>query len=146
LGEALVEIGGFDFPEELYYDEHQQYARVENDEITIGLTAYAQAAAKEIVYVELPRPGRKVEQGKPLGSIESGKWVGRIYAMVGGQVTAANDKLADDAGWINRDPYGEGWIAKLKASDVSQLQSLKRCTDPGFADWFLAQVDKNKKK
>lgn len=141
-----MNIAGFDFPEELYFDEHHQYARVEGDVVMLGLSHYAQAAAKEIVYVELPRVGRKVEQYKPFGSIESGKWVGRLYAMVGGEVIEANKNLEDDATLINRDPYGAGWVVKLKAADLSQLQSLRRCTDPGFAEWFLAEIEKNKKK
>ncbi len=141
-----MQIGGYEFPEELYYDEHQQYARVDGDTVTVGLSFYAQSAAKEIVYVELPRVGRKVDQGKPFGSLESGKWVGRIYAMVSGTVTEVNAKLADDAALINVDPYGTGWIARIKALDLAQLEQLKRCTDPGFAEWFLAEVEKNKKK
>ena len=66
--------------------------------------------------------------------------------MVGGQVIEANKNLDDDAALINRDPYGAGWIVKLQASDLGQLRSLRRCTDGGFAEWFLAQVEKNKKK
>jgi len=141
-----MNIGGFDFPEELYYDEHHQYARVEGDVVTLGLSHYAQAAAKQIVYVELPRAGRTVEQHKPFGSIESGKWVGRLYAMVSGLVIEANKDLEDDAALINRDPYGAGWIVKIMATDLGQLQALRRSTDPGFTEWFLAEVEKNKKK
>ena len=141
-----MNIGGYDFPEELYYDEYHQYARVEGEVVTLGLNHYAQAAAKEIVYVELPRIGRKVEQNKPFGSIESGKWVGRLYALVSGEVIEANKNLEDDAALINRDPYGAGWIVKIKATDLGQLQTLRRCSDPGFVEWFLAEVEKNKQK
>lgn len=141
-----MEIAGYNFPEDLYYDEHHQYARVTGDIVTIGLSDYAQAAAKEIVYVELPRIGRKVEQGKPLGSIESGKWVGRLYAMVSGEVVAVNEDLADEPGLINSDPYGAGWIVKIRASDLDELKALRRCTDPGFREWFLSEVEKHRKK
>ena len=141
-----MKIGGYDFQEELYYDEHHQYARVEGDVVTLGLSHYAQAAAKEIVHVELPRAGRKVEQNKPFGSIESGKWVGRLYATVSGEVIEVNKTLEDDAALINRDPYGAGWIVEIKAADLGQLQTLRRCADPGFAEWFLAEVEKNKKE
>lgn len=137
-------IDGFEFPEDLYYDEHHQYARVDGDLVTMGLSAYAQSAAKAIVYVELPRRGRKVEQGKPLGSIESGKWVGRLFAVVSGEVVEANAKLDDDPELINRDPYGAGWVVRLKAADLGQLGDLRRCTDPGFAPWFTAEVAKNR--
>lgn len=140
----MLKIGGYDFPEELYYDDHHQYARVEGEIVTIGLSHYAQAAAKEINFVGLPRPGRKVEQGKPIGSVESGKWVGRLYAPVSGEVIAANQALEDDPTLINQDPYGEGWIVKLRAADLSQLAGLRRCTDANFAAWFVAEAAKNK--
>jgi glycine cleavage system H protein len=140
----MLQIGGYDFPEDLYYDDHHQYARVEGDVVTLGLNHFAQATAKEINYVGLPRPGRKVEQGKPIGSVESGKWVGRIYAPVTGEVIASNQALDDDPTLINQDPYDRGWIVKLRAADLGQLSALRRCTDPGFSDWFLAEAHKYK--
>ena len=140
----MLQIGGYDFPEELYYDDHHQYARVEGDVVTIGLSHYAQATAKEINFVGLPRAGRKVEQGKPIGSVESGKWVGRLYAPVSGEVIAGNQALEDDPTLINQDPYGKGWMVKLRASDLEQLSTLRRCTDPGFAEWFQAEMQKYK--
>ena len=141
----MLQIGGYDFPEELYYDDHHQYAHAEGDIITVGLSHYAQAAAKEIAFVGLPRAGRKVEQGKPIGSVESGKWVGRLYAPVIGEVIAANQTLDDDPTLINQDPYGDGWIVKLRAADMGQLAGLRRCTAAGFQAWFLAEVEKNQK-
>lgn len=141
----MVQIGGYDFPEELYYDDHHQYARVEGDVVTVGLSHYAQAAAREINYVGLPRPGRKVEQGKPIGSVESGKWVGRFYAPVSGEVIAVNQALEDEPTLINQDPYGQGWMVRLRAADLGQLAALRRCTDAGFAEWFLADIEKHQK-
>jgi glycine cleavage system H protein len=140
----MVEISGYQFPEELHYDEHHQWAQLQGDTVVLGLTHYAQAAANDIAYVGLPRAKRQVEAGKAIGSIESGKWVGRLYAPVSGEVTAANQALEDDPLLINRDPYGEGWIVKIRATDVSQLNKLRKCTDPGFAEWFVAELEKNK--
>lgn len=139
----MIEIGGYQFEEDLYYDEHHQYARVDGDVVTLGLSQYAQAAAGEIAYVGLPRPKRQVEQGKAIGSVESGKWVGRLYAPASGEVIAANQALEDDPTLINQDPYGEGWVVKIRANDLSQLSALRRCTDRDFASWFLAEVAKN---
>jgi glycine cleavage system H protein len=140
----MLHIGGYDFPEELYYDDHHQYARVEGDVVTVGLGHFAQATAKEINFVGLPRTGRKVEQGKPIGSVESGKWVGRLYAPVSGEVIAGNVALDDDPTLVNQDPYGDGWMVKLRTSDPGQLSALRRCTDPGFTEWFQAEVQKYK--
>jgi len=111
--------------------------------VTLGLSQYAQAAAGKIAYVGLPRPKRQVEQGKAIGSVESGKWVGRLYAPVSGEVTASNQALEDEPTLINQDPFGEGWIVKIRARDLSQLNALRRCTDGDFAGWFLAEVAKN---
>jgi len=140
----MLQIGGYDFPEELYYDDHHQYARLKGDVVTTGMSHFAQATAKEINFVGLPRAGRKVEQGKPIGSVESGKWVGRLYAPVSGEVVAGNPALEDDPTLVNRDPYGAGWMVKLRASDLGQLSTLRRCTDPGFAEWFQTEVQKYK--
>lgn len=139
----MSQVHGYEFPPELYYDEHQQYARLGGDVVTIGLDDFAQAAAKAIAFVQLPRVGRRVEQGKPFVSVESGKWVGRLYAPVSGEVVEINQALEDDPGLINSDPYGEGWIVKLRTADTAPLAGLHRVDEPGFADWFAQQMKKH---
>jgi glycine cleavage system H protein len=139
----MLQIGGYQFLEELYYDDHHQYARVEGEVVTIGMSHFAQATAKEINFVGLPRAGRKVEQGKPIGSVESGKWVGRLYAPVPGEVVAVNEALQDDPELINSDPYGAGWVVRLRTADTSPLDGLRRVDEPGFADWFAQQMKKH---
>jgi glycine cleavage system H protein len=138
-----MQILGYEFPGDLYYDEHHQYARVDGEVATMGLTAYAQSAAKSIVFVELPRKGRRVEQGKAVGSIESGKWVGRLYAVVTGDVLETNSALDDNPELVNSDPYSAGWLVRLRLSNPGDLSALRRCTDPAFAAWFAAELDKN---
>ncbi len=139
----MSQIHGYEFPPELYYDEHQQYARLEGDVVTIGFNDFAQAAAKAITFVQLPRVGRKVEQGKPFISVESGKWVGRLYAPVSGEVVAINQALEDEPGLINSDPFGAGWVVRLRTADTAPLSSLHRVDEPGFADWFAQQIKKH---
>ena len=139
-----MHIQGYEFPDGLCYDEHHQYARVDGDTVTMGLTAYAQSAAKAIVFVELPRKGRRVEQGKAVGSIESGKWVGRLYAVVTGDVLDTNAALDDNPELINNDPYNAGWLLKLRLANPSDLSALRRCTDASFASWFAAEIEKNR--
>ncbi|NPV70736.1 MAG: glycine cleavage system protein H [Firmicutes bacterium] len=114
-----MELNGYVFPDDLLYDRHHAWARVEEGVITCGVTDFAQKLAGEIVYVELPRKGRKVEQEKPLLSLESGKWVGRVYAPFTGEVLEANTSLEDDASPVNADPYGEGWIVRLKVDPAT---------------------------
>lgn len=136
----MSQVHGYEFPPELYYDEHQQYAGLDGDVVTIGLNDFAQAAAKAITFVQLPRMGRKVEQGKPFVSLESGKWVGRLYAPVSGEVVAINPALEDQPELINSDPYGEGWVVRLRTADAAPLEGLHRVDEPGFADWFAQQM------
>jgi glycine cleavage system H protein len=118
------------FPEELFYDdEHQQWVNAAGETVTTGLTDYAQSSAGDVVFVELPAAGAAVEKGQAIGSIESGKWVGRIYAPVSGTVTAVNQALNKDPRTVNRDPYGAGWIAAIRARDLGELQGLLRAEE-----------------
>ena len=121
-----MEIDGLRFPEGLLYDEHHQWTRADGDVVTMGVTDYAQSAAGDVVFIELPRPGLAVKRGQAFASIESGKWVGRLYAPVTGTVLDANELLAKDPRLVNREPYAEGWVARIAADDLSELGHLMR--------------------
>lgn len=104
-------------PEQLRYsDEHEWIAGVDSEDgiVTVGITAYAADALGDIVYVSLPEEGAAIEGGEPCGEAESTKSVSDIYAPVTGEVTAVNAAVADDPGMINADPYGEGWLFKVR--------------------------------
>ena len=102
-------------PENLKYTDHDEWVRIEGDTFTVGITDFAQDQLGEIVHVELPAIGKKVELGKVVCEVESVKAVAEIYAPVAGEVVAVNDALEDAAEQINSDPYG-AWIYKLKVS------------------------------
>ncbi len=102
------------FPEDLKYTQSDEWVRLEGDTATIGLSDYAQNALNDIVYIELPGVGDKLDAGGSIGTVESVKAASDIYSMVGGEVIAVNDKLESSPELINSDPYGEGWIVKLK--------------------------------
>lgn len=102
------------FPEDLKYTQSDEWVRLEGDTATIGLSDYAQNALNDIVYIELPGVGDKLDAGGAIGSVESVKAASDIYSMVGGEVIAVNEKLESSPELINSDPYGEGWIVKLK--------------------------------
>ena len=108
-----MEIEGYNFPDDLYYDRNHFWARIENDLVEMGTTDFVQKLAGDIGYVKIPEEGQKVQQGKPCGSIESGKWVGRIYAVFSGVVTLGNEALEDEPELINSSPYDKGWIFKI---------------------------------
>jgi glycine cleavage system H protein len=122
-----MEMEGYGFPDELYYHKEHFWARVDGDTVTVGTSDFAQKLAGQIVYVEMPPPGKAVEQGKPCGSMESGKWVGRIYAPVSGKVERVNQDLEDTPELINESPYEKGWIFTVKASSLQEdLKSLMK--------------------
>ncbi len=112
------------FPAELLYTNSHEWARIEGDVLTMGLTDYAQSELGDIVFVEMPESGKKAEAGKSIGSIEAVKTVSDIYAPLPGEVIGINEKLKDSPQLINTDPYGEGWIIKIKISDMSKKGEL----------------------
>jgi len=139
-----MKIGDYQFPDELYYDKNHGWALVGDGLITQGVTEFAQRISKEIVYVEVPRVGRTVEQGKTFMSMESGKWVGRIAAMASGTIKEANEELEWDVTPINEDPFGEGWLAKIEASDQKELDNLFKASDPEFKSFIESEIEKYK--
>lgn len=139
-----MNIGEYNFPDELYYDKNHAWALVEGNVVTQGVTEFAQKISKEIVYVEVPRTGRTVEQGKTFMSMESGKWVGRIAAMVSGTITETNEELEWDVTPINEDPFGEGWLAKIEASDLGELDKLVKASDAELQSFVESEIEKYK--
>lgn len=112
------------YPENFRYTKEHEWVHVEGDIATIGITDHAQHELGDIVYVDLPKIGAHLEQGKSLGSVESVKAVSDVYAPVGGEVTEINGTLADAPEKLNEDPHGAAWLIKLKLSDAAQLQNL----------------------
>ena len=110
-------------PEELEYTRSHEWVRTEDDTATIGITDYAQEELGDIVYVELPDQGDTFDAGDSFGSIESVKAVSDLYTPVGGEVVEVNEALNDSPEKINEDPYGDGWIVKLRVSEEGDLLS-----------------------
>jgi glycine cleavage system H protein len=106
-----------DVPEELQYTKSHEWIRTEDDTATIGITDHAQEELGDIVYIELPEQGATFEAGDSFGTVESVKAVSDLYTPVGGEVVEVNEGLGDSPEKINEDPYGEGWILKVRVSD-----------------------------
>lgn len=119
-----MEIQGYLLPDDLYYDRNHTWGKVEGDIVTVGLNDFAQKLAKDFVSVDLPLEGRNVIQGKAIASVESGKWVGRIYAIVSGEIVEINEDLEDEPTLLNTDPYGEGWVLKIRMDEPDELANL----------------------
>ena len=139
-----MEIEGYYFPDDVYYHKEHYWAKVEGNVVTIGTSDFAQKLAGQIVYVELPAPGREVEQGKPCGSMESGKWVGRIYAPVSGKMASANQELEDTPELINESPYEKGWICKIAPSNLQEeLKNLLK--GESLTEFIKSEIVRTKK-
>ncbi|MDP2829567.1 MAG: glycine cleavage system protein H [Sulfuricellaceae bacterium] len=108
-----------DFPDDLYYNvENNVWARLEADgTLTVGMTAYGCALAGEIVSCLPKKPGKEIDLSKSVATVESGKWVGPVKAPAGGEILAVNEVLDAHPGTMNTDPYGAGWIVRLKPSN-----------------------------
>lgn len=113
-------------PEELRYSSEHEWARRLDDGATvrIGITDFAQDALGDVVYVDLPAVGTRVEAAEAVGELESTKSVSEMYAPIGGVVVAVNESLADNPQLLNDDPYGEGWLIEIDAGDISQFVAL----------------------
>jgi glycine cleavage system H protein len=139
-----MEIEGYFFPDDLYYHKEHFWAKVEGDKVVVGATDFAQKLAGDIVFIELPSVGKAVEQGKPCGSMESGKWVGRVYAPVSGKVDSSNEALEDSPELINQSPYEKGWIFKVSPSSLQgDLSNLMR-TDQ-LREFIKSEIERIKK-
>jgi glycine cleavage system H protein len=110
-------------PEDLQYTKSHEWVRIEGDTATIGITDHAQEELGDVVFVELPDEGATFDAGESFGTVESVKAVSDLYTPVGGEIVEVNAALEDAPENINEDPYGEGWIVKLRTSDEADLLS-----------------------
>jgi len=139
-----MQIAGFEFPDDLYYDKLHGWARVEGDTIVQGLTDFGQAIAQEIVFVEMPRSGREVEQGQTFMSMESGKWVGRIAALLSGEIAEANEELEWEPSLVNESPFEEGWLVKIEEVDLGELDNLMKADSAELKAFIEEEAEKYK--
>ena len=117
------------YPEDLRYTKEHEWVRVAGDTGTIGITDHAQKELGDIVYVDLPKVGAHIEQGKSLGSVESVKAVSDIYSPVSGEVTEVNQILAQAPEKLNQDPHGAAWLVKLRLSAPDEAKGLLSAAD-----------------
>jgi glycine cleavage system H protein len=117
------------FPDDVRYTTEHEWARVEGGLVTIGITSYASEQLGDVVFVELPEVGRKLEAAKPFGLVEAVKTVSDLYAPVAGEVVAINAALVDNPALVNLEPYGEGWMIRIRPAQVNDVQGLMSRAD-----------------
>ncbi|WP_293943287.1 glycine cleavage system protein GcvH [Sphingomonas sp.] len=117
----------------LYFTRDHEWIRVEGDTATVGISDHAQAALGDIVFAEVPEPGKTLAKGDEAAVVESVKAASDIYAPVGGEVIEGNAALGDDPALVNRDPQGEGWFFKLRLADPSEVDGMM--DEAAYRDW-----------
>jgi glycine cleavage system H protein len=138
-----MEIQGYNMPDDLHYEENHYWVKVEGDILVMGMDDFAQQMAGEIVYAQLPFEGKKLTAGKKFAKVESGKWVGKVFAPVNGEVLESNEELEMDPTIINKDCYGEGWMYKIKPNDMGEVENLIHGA-AAVEKWLLADIEKYK--
>ncbi len=117
------------FPEDVRYTREHEWAREQGGVVTVGITGYATDQLGDVVFVELPDIGRKLDAGKSFGVVEAVKTVSDLYAPVAGEVVEVNGALSDNPAVVNSDPYGQGWMVKIRLSDPKSFAALLSSSD-----------------
>jgi len=112
------------YPNDVRYTAEHEWAKQEKGVVTVGITGYASDQLGDVVFVELPDVGKKVEATKPFGVVEAVKTVSDLYAPISGEVIEINEALADNPGLVNQEPYGEGWMVRIRPTDPKAIDSL----------------------
>jgi len=119
----------FHIPEDYYYTKEHEWAQVDENIVTVGITEFAQTQLGEVVYVDLPEEGQKVTQGTSFGVVESVKAVSDLYCPVSGTVIEVNAALMDDPATLNDDPINEGWLVRIEMDSEKELANLMRAPE-----------------
>ncbi len=136
-----MDIGGYNMPEDLYYEPNHWWVKQDGDLLVMGMDDFAQKLAGEIVYVQLPDDGKKITAGKKLAKVESGKWLGKVIAPVNGVIDSVNEELEENPGLINEDCYGKGWMYKIKPDDAGDLSKLITGAE-ALTKWINEEIEK----
>ena len=136
-----MEYKGYNVPEDLMYDKNHFWVKKEGDLLVMGMNDFAQKLAGEIVYIQLPDDGKKIKQGKKFAKVESGKWLGKVFAPVPGVIDSVNEDLEENPGLVNEDCYGAGWMYKIKPNDEDGLADLIQGED-AIKAWMDVEIEK----
>jgi glycine cleavage system H protein len=139
-----MKIDEYDLPDDLYYHTEHTYAKVEGDMVLVGVTDFAQKMAGTIKRVVTLEEDDEVQMGKPFGTMSSGKWTGKLYSPISGEIAEVNEDLEDEPKLVNDSPYGEGWIVKIKPADMGEIDKLMKTGDD-FAKWMTNEIEEKKK-
>ncbi len=126
-------------PDDLHYSKDHEWVRVEGDVAIVGITDYAQNSLGDVVYVELPKTGDEFAANESFGSVESVKAVSEVFSPVSGEIVGTNDTLADAPEKVNTDPYGEGWMIRVKLANPGEVDSMLTAAE--YEDFTKAEAE-----
>ena len=138
-----MQIQEYNLPEDLYYEENHYWVKADGDILVMGMDDFAQKMAGDIVFVKLPPEGKTLKKGKKFAQVESGKWLGKVYAPVNGELIESNEALDTNPGLINQDCYGDGWMYKIKPDDMAEINDLIHAPE-AIEKWVLEDIEKYK--
>jgi len=139
----MSEISGYLLPDDLYYHREHMWVRLEGNIATVGVTDFYQKLAGEISYIELPSEGDEVSADDVVGTVETGKWVGKIYAPLSGIIKEINTEIEDDPTLPNQDPFGKGWLFKIEASNLEE-EIVNLYKGEEAIKWQEEEIEKHK--
>ncbi|MHA1378177.1 MAG: glycine cleavage system protein H [Candidatus Helarchaeota archaeon] len=143
----MVEVQGYNLPDELYYSDKDLWAKIENGTVIIGITDFAQAMLEKLTYLDvILREEEEVKIGRPFGSIQAGKgWI-TLYSPLSGIITEVNEAPEENIKLLNNDCYGEGWIIRIEPSKLEEeLPKLFKGGTPEFINWQKEEIERVKK-
>jgi glycine cleavage system H protein len=126
-------------PEDLHYSKDHEWVRVDGDQAIIGITDYAQNSLGDVVYVEVPKPGDSFAVNESFGSVESVKAVSEVFTPVSGEVVKINESLADEPEKVNSDPYGDGWMIRVRMANPGEVDSMLTAAE--YEDFTKAETE-----
>lgn len=137
-------INGCSIPEDLYYDgEHEVWVRFEDDTFVVGMTDIGQSLAGRFIYAHIKKVGSHVDEGKSIATVESSKWVGPVRTSIAGEIIAVNEKVEDNPSLINKSPYSDGWIARLRCDDI-ESEKAKLLTGEAAVEVYRKKIEREK--
>ncbi len=139
-----MQVDEYKFPDEFYYHKEHCWAKVKGDYVAIGLTDFTQKMAGTIKRIVTLEEEDEVSQDKPFGTMSSGKWTGKLYSPISGEILEVNEDVEDDPKICNEDPYGEGWVIKVTPSNLDADLSKLMKTGPEFETWIKKEIQEKK--
>ena len=140
----MATVGNYNMPDELFYHKEHMWVKIDGNIARVGVDDFTQKMAGEASFLDLPAEGDTVKADDRVGTIETGKWLGKLFAPVSGKIAKKNGTVEDDATLVNKDPYGQGWLFEIEMSDPAEVSKLVQ--GEAAKQWLEAEIVKHAPK